>query len=175
MVSLGNECYAGKLMADSIQVRDGAQSSYKKIGPAKNEGEIHHNGSIFYIKWGSIHQVTQVQTTDASAYIKYTSATHGNLQVGDTIHISNSFSGPDVGGIPVSELTGEKLVAAKTATTFTIATSTPANTTATHAETPLVKIDRYKYIDLDLGYPNEWSSSTTLPSPSHTNTEVFYL
>ena len=175
MVSIGKEAYVTKLVADEIQVTGVVNSSHKVIGAAKNEGELHHKGSIFYCKFSNVHQVDEADTTTGQASITYTVASAHDLSVGDTVRLGTQFSGTAVDGIPVTELIGLKTVSAvPSSTKFTVSTTTAANSTDTHAQTPLLRIDRYKYIDLNTN-ASTWSSSTSEPSPSHTNSETFYL
>ena len=78
-------------------------------------------------------------------------------------------------GIPADELTGTfQVLATPTATKFTVQVVTAANITASsNTAVPLMRIDRYRYTDMAANTPT-WQNSTTLPTPSHTNIELFY-
>lgn len=174
--SLGKSAYVGRLVADSIEVKNEVNSSHKVIGSEMNEGSLHHVGSIFFVKWSAIHQINEAETQNGTSSITYTTnAAHG-LDVGDTVHINSSFGSTSVAGIPLAELTGTKVVTAVDSVNkkFTVATITQANDTGNESITPLVRVDRYKYIDLNTNV-STWNSSSTEPAPGHTNSEVFYL
>ena len=105
-----------------------------------------------------------------------TTAAH-NLVLGDTVHMGKPVgSVVSVNDIPFTELTGINVVTAvPTTTTFTYTTTTPANADGTVvAGTPHVRIDRYKSIDLATNI-DTWTHGTTVPAPTHTNTEAFYF
>ena len=182
MVSLGKEVYCGSLkVREDLTVAGRVTAKSKLIGEPNNLGELHHNGSVFYIKWSATHQAASLATTSASYDVTWsTTAAHGLTQ-NDTVHISRPPPNPtpltEVGGIPVADLTGTFTVQSATTTTFTVQVDSPATVTATFTQAiPLVRIDRYKYTDMAQNNAT-WNFSTTLPSPSHTNTlnaEIFY-
>ena len=189
MVSLGREAYCGSLkiredltvagrINGDLTVDGSITAKSKHIGDANNLGELHHSGSIFYIKWSAVHQAASLTTVDASDEVTWaTTAAHGLAQ-NDVVHVSAPPPNPtpitEVNGIPAAELTGTFTVQSATTNTFTVQVATAATSAGTSTQAiPLVRVDRYKYTDMN-ATNNTWSVSTTLPAPSHTNTEIFY-
>ena len=190
MVSLGREAYCGSLkiredltvagrINGDLTVDGSITAKSKHIGDANNLGELRHNGSIFYIKWSAVHQVASLTTVDASSDVTWTTTAAHGLAQNDVVHISAPPPNPtpitEVNGIPAADLTGTFTVrSTPTATTFTMQVATAATSAGTSTQAiPLVRVDRYKYTDMN-ATNNTWSVSTTLPAPSHTNTEIFY-
>ena len=189
MVSLGREVYCGALKVredltvagrinGDLTVDGSITAKSKLIGEANNLGELHHNGSVFYIKWSAVHQAASLTTVDASDEVTWaTTAAHGLAQ-NDVVHVSAPPPNPtpitEVNGIPAAELTGTFTVQSATTNTFTVQVATAATSADTSTQAiPLVRVDRYKYTDMN-ATNNTWTVSTTLPTPSHTNTEIFY-
>lgn len=181
MSSLGSEVYCGKLtVRDSLQVAGVVNSSHKVIGQALNQGELHHLGSIFYIKWSAVHQAGELETTSGSTTVTWTTTGKHGLAMGNTVHISALPNNPgvitEVNGVLASELVGtHQVTATPSLYEFSIAVTTQATATGSTTDAvPLVRIDRYRYTDMSNSDPT-WTNATTLPSPGHTNTESFYL
>ena len=127
-----------------------------------------------------MHQLSALETTQGSLNIDWTTTAAHGLAQGDTIHIGSIPSNPnpitEVNGIPADELKGTfQVLATPTTTKFTVQVSTAANTTASdNSAVPLLRIDRYRYTDMAASTAT-WQNGTTLPTPSHTNIELFYL
>lgn len=168
----------GKLNCDELTVTGAITGSHNVLGADKNQGELHYDGSIFYIKWSGVHRVGTINTTNGSTSIHIGTTSPHNLSQVDTVHISPvPFNGEvitEVSGIPVSEIVGTHVITAvQTTTSFTIQTTTPATSTGTVTNAvPLVRVDRYRYTDMNSH--SYWLDSTTLPTPAHINTELFY-
>lgn len=180
MSSLGNEVYCGNMtVSQNLRVTGAVTSSHKVFGSSMNQGQLHHNGSIFYIKWSAVHQCTTLATTSGSTTVTWTTnAAHG-LSISDTIHIGSIPNNPtaitSVNGIPASELSGTHVVTSTTTNTLSYTVTTQANVTgSTTNAVPHVRIDRYKSIDLATDDVT-WTHGTTVPTPAHTNTETFYF
>lgn len=177
MTSLGKAATCSQFFCDSIKCTGPISAANKEFGPAKNQGQMHHVGSIFYLKWSAMHQCSNLATTNGSTTVTYTTNAAHNILVADTVHLSAIIQTGTINGIPVSELTGTVTVTAVTATTFSFATATPANATASDTTVvPIVRVDYYRYIDL-ASNGTTWSASTTVPSAqTHTNViEQFYF
>ena len=178
MASLGPDVYCGQLtIQDNLKVGGAVTSSHKVFGNALNEGQLHHNGSVFYIKWSAVHQCSHLTTANGVATATWTTTAAHNLQIGDVVHIGKPVGAVvSVHDIPFTELIGTHVVTdVPTATTFTYTTTTPANADGTVvAGTPHVRIDRYKSIDLATNI-DTWTHGTTVPTPTHTNIENFYF
>ena len=176
MVSLGDDAYVKLLTADEIIVSGNVTAQHKKFGPEFNQGEIHHNGSVFYLKWSAVHQCVSVDTTNGAATATWNIAADHNLLVGDVVHIGRILNVATVNGIPSSEFTGTHVLTVVTTRSFTYVTTTNANLTGNStAVTPQMRIDRYKYIDLAT-HATTWYNSTVVPVTStHTNVEPFYF
>ena len=133
MVSLGREVYCGALKVredltvagrinGDLTVDGSITAKSKLIGEANNLGELHHNGSVFYIKWSAVHQAASLTTVDASDEVTWaTTAAHGLAQ-NDVVHVSAPPPNPtpitEVNGIPAAELTGTFTVQSATTNTF---------------------------------------------------------
>lgn len=185
MTSLGKFARCKKMSCETLDcnkvtVSGPITGSHKVFGSAMNQGELHHNGSIFYIKWTAVHQIDAIQTGMLNSNVNLeTTAPHG-LSQGDTVHIGqipfNNGVISDINGIPASEIVGVHVIsAAHTSTNFTIVVPSQAiaSGTVTNA-VPLVKIDRYRYTDMN-DSTGTWLNSTTLPTALHTNTNDFEL
>lgn len=210
MVSLGNLAYCGTLRSNDrnvelgtlqdndkcfkagalsvsktgdIQTTGSIQASHKVLGgDVMNQGEIHHLGSLFYLKWSAVHQIASIETwyppdTDLSSNIELTTTANHGLTVGDTIHIGSipNQDVDNVNGIPITDIVKTHVVFSVTnATKFKINTTLATTQGMTTIATPHVRIDRYKYIDMSSNAVS-WTNQTTLPTPSYTNTEYFYF
>lgn len=182
MVSLGTQAFCTTLIADNIQCTGSITAANKVFGASKNQGEMHHHGSIFYILWSAVHQVSSMATTSGSTNVHVTTTAPHGLAQGDTVHIGSLPNNPgaitEVNGVPASEIEGtHAITAAQSSTSFTIAVGANAAATASGtstAATPLVRVDRYRFTDMNSSTAT-WQNSTTLPTPSHTNIELFYL
>jgi hypothetical protein len=179
MTSLGKSAKCDIFSCSELKCTGSVTSTHKIFGAEKNQGELHHLGSIFYIKWSAVHQASSLTTTDTSTAVTWTTTRPHGLVLGDTVHISALPNNPSVisqvNGIPASELVGTHVVTAvPTATTFSLAVTTPASSTGNSTDpVPLVRIDRYKYTDMNAS-TDSWLHATTLPTPAHTNVEIFY-
>ena len=179
MTSLGKAAKCSRFMCDDLRCNGSITSTHKVFGAEKNQGEMHHNGSYFYILWSAVHQASELDTTNASVTVTWTTNSDHGLASGDTVHISSLPTNPgeitEVNGIPASDLTGTFVVqSVVTTTSFSVVVGTSATSTGTStAAIPKIRIDRYKYTDMNSSDAT-WAFSTTLPSPSHTNAEVFY-
>ena len=178
MSSLGPDAFCGQLtIANNLKVGGAVTSSHKVFGNALNEGQLHHNGSVFYIKWSAVHQCSTLTTTNGAATATWATTAAHNLELGDTVHIGSPVGAvAAVNAIPFTELTGTHVITAvPTATTFTYAVTTLADADGTEAAgTPHVRIDRYKSIDLATTDAT-WTHGTAVPAPTHTNTESFFF
>ena len=85
--------YVTKLTAENIIVSGSVTAQHKKFGPEFNQGEIHHNGSVFYLKWSSVHQCSSLNTTNGAATVTWNLAVNHNLIVGDTDTSVKSLTG----------------------------------------------------------------------------------
>ena len=146
MVSLGREVYCGALKVredltvagrinGDLTVDGSITAKSKLIGEANNLGELHHNGSVFYIKWSAVHQAASLTTVDASDEVTWaTTAAHGLAQ-NDVVHVSAPPPNPtpitEVNGIPAAELTGTFTVQSATTNTFTVQVATAATSAGT--------------------------------------------
>ena len=178
MSSLGPDVFCGQLtIANDLKVGGAVTSSHKVFGNALNEGQLHHNDSVFYIKWSAVHQCSTLTTVNGAATVTWTTTAAHNLEAGDTVHIGSSVGAvASVNNIPFTELTGTHVITnVPTTTSFTYAVITNADADGTEAAgTPHVRIDRYKSIDLATN-ADTWTHGTTEPAPTHTNFESFFF
>lgn len=92
MASLGKEAYVGRLIASesvtvsgTLQATQSVQSSHKVFGTDSfNLAQMHQKGSIFYLKWSHVKDVTAISTTNGSADIVLSVAAHGLLYTSTT-------------------------------------------------------------------------------------------
>jgi len=179
MVSLGNQAYCNTLIATDVQCSGSITASHKVFGADKNQGELHHHGSIFYILFKAVHQISSLDTTNASTTVTWTTTAPHGLDSGDTVHISSLPNNPgtitEVNGIPASDLIGTHVITAvPSTTTFSVTVTSAATSTGNSTDPiPVVRIDRYRYTDMNVSTVS-WLNSTTLPTPAHTNVENFY-
>ena len=178
MASLGPDVYCGQLtIQNNLKVGGAVTSSHKVFGAALNEGQLHHNASVFYIKWSAVHQCSSLTTANGAATATWTTTAAHNLEVGDTVHIGSPVGAVvTVNDIPFTELIGtHSVTAVPSPTTFTYTTTTLATADGAEAAgTPHVRIDRYKSIDLATNAAT-WTHGTAVPAPTHTNTENFFF
>ena len=180
MVSLGTQAYCDELVATTIKCSGIITASHKVFGAAQNQGQMHHHGSIFYIKWSAVHQCSSLATTSGSSTVTWTTTAAHGFEVGDTIHISSIPNNPGVitavNGILSSDLKGPHVILTlPSTTTFSVSVATNADTTGSSTvAVPFVRRDRYRYTDM-ASNDTTWSNATTVPTPSHTNTETFVL
>ena len=88
MASLGPDVYCGQLtIQNNLKVGGAVTSSHKVFGNALNEGQLHHNGSVFYIKWSAVHQCSHLTTANGAATATWTTTAAHNLVLGDTVHM----------------------------------------------------------------------------------------
>lgn len=173
MISLGQDARVGRLIATELQ------TGTKVLGTDRlNTATIGHVGSVFYLKYSRLHEISQVTTADGlSLVVIHTTAPHG-LSDNETVHIGNGVVQPGfiVGGtITADDLLGTHVVTdINSATSFTIDCGVEATALDTAVFTPHLRVDRYKYIEMsDLS--TTWAESTTLPIASHSNTiEPFF-
>ena len=183
MASLGKEAYVGRLIASesvtvsgTLQATQSIQSSHKVFGTDSfNLAQMHQKGSIFYLKWSHVKDVTAIATTNGSDNIVLSVAAHG-LATGDSIFIQDLGAATgDVNGIPFADIKGARVVGTIASvdeipiTADSAATSTASESTIT----PLIRIDRYKYTDMAVSNAT-WQIATTEPTPTHTNTNIWY-
>eukprot|EP00966_Prymnesium_polylepis_P300649 6947759-Prymnesium_polylepis.1 len=183
MVSLGSEAYCTKLVASSIECTGSIVASHKVFGAdSKNLGQAHFIGSMLYFQNHQIHQIDLVATVlNTSEVTITTTAAHG-LVVGDEIHMSEVPANPtvftDVNGMVLSHFTGSHAVTHVDSTTvFRFSAGGNATTTGVAVNVlPLIRIDRYVSTDLAIAsdQPVAWTRGTSVPIPSHTNTELFF-
>ena len=177
MVSIGKEAYVTTLIADNVTCSGSVTAANKIFGiDEKNLGEMHHNGSMFYIKWSAVHQITSITTTNNSNNVVITTSAPHGLSTNDTVHISSLLN--DLNGIPATEITGSHIISVALfqgqQTTFSFTVNTTANNAGTFTSSmPLLRVDRYRYTDMNSSTVT-WNNSTTLPTPTHTNIETFY-
>lgn len=175
MSSLGNEVYCGSLNAKQLVVSGAVRATHKIIGADEmNQCQLHQSGSVFYIKYSSVHQASSIATVNASDSVTITATAAHEILVGDTVHVGSIAPLTAINGIPAAEFLGTHVVTARPSTTaFEIDLTTAANATATDSNaTPIVRVDRYRYTDLTASSAT-WTDSTTLPTPGYTN-EVFF-
>ena len=137
--------------------------------------QIHQKGSIFYLKWSHVKDVTAIATTNGSADIVLSVAGHG-LATGDSIFIQDlGATTGDVNGIPFADIKGARVAGTiANANEIPITADSAATSTASEtAITPLVRIDRYKYTDMAVSNAT-WQFATTEPTATHTNTNIWY-
>ena len=186
MISLGKSAHCTDFVCDNLTVNNPTSSSHKILGPALNQGSLHHTGSIFYMKWSTIHQVTSVRTYVGDSGIPDNaveialSADH-LLSGGDTFAIGDlpyTIAGPttEIDGIPASEIVGTHTVHSIPADNrLRFLTTSNATFASLHTTIiPLLSITRYKYLDMH-GSGVAWQHSTTEPTSSFTNTERFII
>ena len=173
MTSLGDNAYCTRLIArESIKVNGHIESTHKLIGlDSKNKAELHQNGSIFFLKYGHVERISAIETVDGSPVVTVDFNSAHGMQVGDTFHIGNTTA--DMNGIPANKIEGTHVV---TVMSDIVAFSFNCGVNATSsgytaAVTPLMRIDRYKYIDLSASN-SSWTNSTTYPIASHINTHT---
>ena len=176
--SCENLIVSGSVIND-LNVTGSISASHKVFGADKNQGELHHHGSIFYILFKAVHQISSLDTTSASTTVTWTTTAAHGLDSGDTVHISALPDNPgeitEVNGIPASELIGTHVITAvPSTTTFSMSVTSAATSTGSSTDPiPVVRIDRYRYTDMNDSTVS-WLNSTTLPTPAHTNVESFY-
>ena len=182
MTSLGKAAICESLTCDNLSCTGTITASHKSFGNHhQNRGEMHHDGSCFYLKWSAVYQVSGMTTTSGSDDVVVTTTGTHHLVQGDTVHISDIplHSTGNLNGIPVAELTGELVVSGVSSTTeFTIQTTTTADTTAAAgggtAVDPQMRVDYYLSKDM-LQTSAAWQHGTKKPEPLHTNTaDTFY-
>lgn len=181
MVSLGKEAYVGRLIASesveiagTLKTSQSVQSSHKVVGSDdKNLVQIHQTGSIFYLKWSHIEQITSFETNNNSTEVIVVVIGHG-LAPGDVFTIANIAGIGDINGIIAEHIEGPRTVSAvNDSTIFRFNAGGPATSTGiVYGVEPLILIDRYKFIDMATSSAN-WSYSTTVPTPPHTNIQTF--
>lgn len=201
MVSIGSLVYGDKLIVNELEVRthitgpasgagitlnapvtasSSVASSHKVIGSdSMNLGQIHQKGSVFYLKWSHVEQVTEITTTNGSANISLTVAGHG-LNTGEYFYIQNLGAGAgDANGIPFADIRGGLAGGGRVAGTITdnnkipitaLSAATSSGTTTTL--TPIIRIDRYKFIDMAKS-DAVWNFATSEPNPPHTNVNIW--
>jgi hypothetical protein len=179
MVSLGAEAHVQRLivtesidLTGSMSVSKNITAGHKIVGAdSKNQAQLHHNGSIFFIQYGHVEQITGFETVDGSSVITVDFNSRHGLQAGDTFHIGNVTS--DVNGVLASNLEGTHVVSTSS-DVVAFAFDCGQNATSSGyslSVTPLMRIDRYTSIDL-ANSTNTWTNSTTHPVASHTNTHI---
>ena len=179
-VSIGDLAYVDKLIAKDVQVNGSIKttssitSSHKVVGSDdKDLVQIHQTGSIFYLKWSHVEQIASFETTANSTEVVVVVIGHG-LAAGDVFTIANMPGITDINGIVAEDIEGPRTVSYVDDTTiFRFNAGSPANVTGvvTGVE-PLIKINRYKFIDMATSSAT-WSYSTTTPLPPHTNIHTF--
>lgn len=185
MVSIGDNATVGRLVCDELKIKGETHSHSKKIGAdPHNQCELQQIGSIFYFKYSVYHQIQSFTTIDTSQTVRVvldSNVEHG-LVTGDVVTIENSviFENVDINGIMFSEISGPHYVSidglASSNYSFNMPniSSQATSTGSVESITPLVRIDRYKYIDM-ASTSNIWQSSTQIPTIEHENTESFNL
>ena len=181
MASLGNEAYVGRLIvSDSIDIagkvktNGSVQCSHKVVGEDdKNLVQIHQTGSIFYLKWSHVEQITTFETTANSTEVVVVVIGH-NVEPGDVFVVDSLAGVADINGIIPEYIEGPRSVSSiGDSTIFRFNAGGPATITGTvYGVEPLIRIDRYKFIDLATSSA-DWSYSTTKPHPPHTNMKTF--
>ena len=181
MVSLGKEAYVGRLIASesveiagTLKTSQSVQSSHKVVGSDdKNLVQIHQTGSIFYLKWSHVEQITTFETTANSTEVVVVVIGH-NVEPGDVFVVDSLAGVADINGIIPEYIEGPRTVTSiGDSTIFRFNAGGPATTTGTiYGVEPLIRIERYKFIDLATSSAT-WSHSTTKPHPPHTNVDTF--
>ena len=184
-ISIGDLAYVDKLIANDIQAKDiqvngslktssSITASHKVVGEDdKNLVQIHQSGSIFYLKWSHIEQITTFETTANSTEVVVVVIGH-NVEPGDVFIVDSLAGVADINGIIAEYIEGPRSVSSiGDSTIFRFNAGGPATTTGTvYGVEPLIRIDRYKFIDLATSSA-DWSYSTTKPHPPHTNMKTF--
>jgi hypothetical protein len=183
MASLGNEAYVGRLIArESVEIAgtlkttQSVQSNHKVVGSDdKNLVQIHQTGSIFYLKWSHVEQITLFETTANSTEVVVVVIGH-NVELGDVVFVDSLGGIADINGIIPEHIEGPRTVTSiGDSTIFRFNAGGPATSTGTiYGVEPLIRIDRYKFIDLATSSAT-WSYSTTKPIVPHTNIHTFSL
>ena len=206
MVSIGSLVYGDKLIVNELEVRthitgpasgsgitlnapvtasSSVASSHKVIGSdSMNLGQIHQKGSVFYLQWSHVEQVTEITTTNGSANILLTVAHHG-LKAGDYFYIQDLGAGAgDANGIPFADIRGGLPGGGRVAGTMDpsdpafedkipITALSPATSSGTTSTlTPIIRIDRYKFIDMAKS-DAVWNYDTQEPTPPHINVNIW--
>ena len=181
MASLGKEAYVGKLIvsdsvdiAGKVKTSGSVQCSHNVVGSDdKNLVQIHQTGSIFYLKWSHVEQITTFETTANSTEVVVVVIGH-NVEPGDVFIVDNLAGVADINGIIPEYIEGPRSVSSiGDSTIFRFNAGGPATITGTvYGVEPLIRIDRYKFIDLATSSA-DWSYSTTKPHPPHTNMKTF--
>ena len=181
MASLGKEAYVGRLIvsesveiAGTLKTTQSVQSNHKVVGSDdKNLVQIHQTGSIFYLKWSHIEQITLFETTANSTEVVVVVIGH-NVEPGNVFVVDSLAGVADINGIIAEHIEGPRTVSSiGDSTIFRFNAGGPATTTGTiYGVEPLIRIDRYKFIDLATSSAT-WSHSTTKPTPPHTNINTF--
>ena len=181
MVSLGKEAYVGRLIASesveiagTLKTTQSVQSNHKVVGEDdKNLVQIHQTGSVFYLKWSHIEQIITFETTANSTEVVVVVIGH-NVEPGNVFVVDSLAGVADINGIIAEHIEGPRTVSSiGDSTIFRFNAGGPATTTGTiYGVEPLIRIDRYKFIDLATSSAT-WSHSTTKPTPPHTNINTF--
>ena len=173
MTSLGSEAYVGRLtVTQDLSVTGGVTASHKNVGSTYDLGRLSQNGSVFYLKFEQRHQAVGINVGVGSNTVQLTLTADHGIAVGDTVHVGTNIGA--YGGIPAAELQGTHVVTAvPAADRFLYTVPTTATSSALSAAAPIIRIDRYRSIDMH-GDGVTWVSGTTLPTPVHTNPEVFF-
>ena len=184
-VSIGDLAYVDKLIAKDIQATNiqvngslkttsSITASHKVLGEDdKNLVQIHQTGSVFYLKWSHIEQIITFETTANSTEVVVVVIGH-NVEPGDVFIVDSLAGVADINGIIAEYIEGPRTVTSLgDSTIFRFNAGGPATTTGTiYGVEPLIRIERYKFIDLATSSAT-WSHSTTKPHPPHTNVDTF--
>ena len=184
-VSIGDLAYVDKLIAKDIQAKNiqvngslkttsSITASHKVLGEDdKNLVQIHQTGSVFYLKWSHIEQIITFETTANSTEVVVVVIGH-NVEPGDVFIVDSLAGVADINGILAEYIEGPRTVTSLgDSTIFRFNAGGPATTTGTiYGVEPLIRIERYKFIDLATSSAT-WSHSTTKPHPPHTNVDTF--
>ena len=184
-VSIGDLAYVDKLIAKdilatniqvdgSLKTTSSITASHKVLGEDdKNLVQIHQTGSIFYLKWSHIEQITTFETTANSTEVVVVVIGH-NVEPGDVFIVDSLAGVADINGILAEYIEGPRTVTSLgDSTIFRFNAGGPATTTGTiYGVEPLIRIERYKFIDLATSSAT-WNHSTTKPHPPHTNVDTF--
>lgn len=190
MTSLGETAFCNTLSSNTVEVKGkldvkgivssdlivmGEVHAYQKTlndTSRKHKHTLKQEGSVFYLQFEEFHQITSMTSTDSQNSLIVTSGTTLNLSNGDTVKIMD-LSVTDVNSIPKEDIVGEHVISNAQTSAFSITCSTTASDSGTSTVSGLLRIRRYKYLDMH-GNGVAWKYGTTLPTSSHTNAEVFY-
>lgn len=190
MTSLGDIAYCNTLTSNTVEVKGNldvkgiVSSDLVVLGEVHarqktlHDGGMHKHvikqlGSIIYFMFEEYHSINRLGTTAGTKNVVLNATTNvGLVGSGSRVEVLN-LSVEDINGIPSSELVGGHVTTGSYPTAFIITSVSDAASSGTVDCSGLIRIRRYKYLDMH-GNGVTWEYSSTLPTHAHTNTEVDY-